>query len=77
MLLSSAESVALPKDQACFAFVRIGSQVVYVYSCPSAAPVRSRMVYSSSSRGIVHRAETELDVKPVKRVRRRSFIAIR
>ena len=67
--LSSADSVDLPKDQACFAFVRVGTQIAYLYSCPSTSPVRSRMVYSSSSRGVVHRAETELDVKPVKRVR--------
>ena len=68
VLLSLAQSIDLPKDQACFAFIRSSGRIVYVYSCPATSPVRSRMLYSSSSRGVVNRAEAELGLTIVKRL---------
>jgi hypothetical protein len=39
-----------------------------IYCCPGASPVKSRLVYSASVRGVAHRA-ADYGITVVKRVR--------
>jgi len=47
---------------------------VFIYACPSASKVKSRMVHSSAARGTVHVAES-LGVKVLKRVSKPAPVA--
>ncbi|SCZ90058.1 BZ3500_MvSof-1268-A1-R1_Chr9g10693 [Microbotryum saponariae] len=41
-------SLALPKDAPCFTFYKHSAGTVFIYSCPSTSPIKSRMIYASS-----------------------------
>ena len=43
--------------------------LVFVYTCPTAAPVKARMLYASSKAGVLAAAEKEAGVVVAKKVR--------
>lgn len=68
-LLGSRNVVELPASEPAFSFVRLSTGIVYVYSCPDSAPVRAKMLASSTTNGVTYRAEHELGVRSEKQVR--------
>ncbi|KAI9323825.1 hypothetical protein BX666DRAFT_1873781 [Dichotomocladium elegans] len=41
---------------------------VFIYTCPSSSKIRERMLYSSSKANVINGAETQLDLKVVKKL---------
>jgi len=68
-LLSTSDALTIPKE-ASFNFYchELSSQIVFIYCCPSNAPIKARMVYASASRSISNHATTSLGLVIVKRL---------
>ncbi|EPQ58361.1 actin depolymerizing protein [Gloeophyllum trabeum ATCC 11539] len=70
LLSSSSEksvhelSTALPTSEPCYAFFAYphpsARTIVFIYSCPSASPIKHRMLYSSGSSGVYAAAKSLL-----------------
>lgn len=53
------------------------SKVVFIYTCPSASPVRHRMIYSSSLRGLIRDAQHLVGLTIDKKVSRSEFLKLK
>ena len=73
LLGTSRDAVELSTSEPAFSFVRLTEgRLAYVYSCPDVAPVRAKMLASSTTNGVTYRAEHELGVRTEKQVRCRA-----
>lgn len=65
---SQPTTFGLPPSEPCFTFFRHSGSIVYIYSCPPSSSVKSRLVYSSSSRGIAFTATDRLGLPVAKKI---------